>query len=118
MWSGPKNDRFLSLDDFVTIVDNAEKGSEVQIGGGEPTLHPQLTQFVEYCCAASQIDKVIIDTNGVELDGLLPALFGLAQKHNKPMILKISVNYFLLQQNPKYLQMLQKWSKKYPNSTT
>lgn len=118
MWSGPKNDRFLSSDEFVTIVDNAEKGSEVQIGGGEPTLHPKLIEFVEYCCAALQIDKIIIDTNGVELDSLLPTLFELAQKYDKPMILKISVNYFLLQQNPKYLQMLQKWSKKYPISTT
>jgi hypothetical protein len=38
----------------------------LQLSGGEPTIHPQFEQILDYACAAS-IDLVMINTNGIRL---------------------------------------------------
>lgn len=67
--SGP-GQRHKSLDDIKAAVDRlvlAEGHAEVvQLSGGEPTLHPQLLEAVEYALGQS-IDYVMINTNGIRL---------------------------------------------------
>ncbi len=67
--SGP-GQKHKTLDDIKRAIDRlvlAEGRAEVvQLSGGEPTLHPQLLEAVEY--ALSQpIDYVMINTNGIRL---------------------------------------------------
>lgn len=62
--------RHKSLDDvrkqIDTIVASEGHVEVVQLSGGEPTLHPQLLEAVDY--ALSQpIDYVMINTNGIRL---------------------------------------------------
>ncbi|MDX1926444.1 MAG: radical SAM protein [Pirellulaceae bacterium] len=62
--------RHKSIDDIRkqidTIVASEGRVEVVQLSGGEPTLHPQLLDAVEY--ALSQpIDYVMINTNGIRL---------------------------------------------------
>jgi 7,8-dihydro-6-hydroxymethylpterin dimethyltransferase len=62
--------RHKSFDDIRkqidTIVATEGRVEVVQLSGGEPTLHPQLLEAVEY--ALSQpIDYVMINTNGIRL---------------------------------------------------
>lgn len=120
MWSGPQNSRYLSENSFNKIIlDANERFNEpyqIQLGGGEPTLHPQLLDFVRFGCTQPSIQTVIIDTNGVVLDNLLPTLFNLSQTYQKRIVLKVSINYFLLEQNPTYLNQVQGWAEKYPKS--
>lgn len=59
-----------SLEDIQRVIDRlvaAEGRAEVvQLSGGEPTLHPQLMDMVEYALA-QPIDYVMINTNGIRL---------------------------------------------------
>ena len=119
MWSGPDNNQFLSDLSFWKIVEQQNNQAtiyEVQLGGGEPTLHTKLLEFVEYLCLQPLVHRIIIDTNGVILDNILPQLANLSKQYQKNITLKISVNYYLIEQDPTYLNKLQNWAKKYPNS--
>lgn len=118
MWSGPANNTFIDdMHIWGIIAEHNDLGEpyEVQLGGGEPLLHPQFLGFVEYCLAQPQITTVKIDTNGVVLDDYLDALYNLAHTYNKQIVLKISVNYSLVAADANYLNKLKKWLPAYPN---
>lgn len=59
-----------SLDEIKRSIDRlvaAEGRAEVaQLSGGEPTLHPELLEALDYALA-SEIDYVMINTNGIRL---------------------------------------------------
>lgn len=59
-----------SLEEVKSAIDRlvlAEGNAEVmQLSGGEPTLHPQLMEMVEYSLS-QPIDYVMINTNGIRL---------------------------------------------------
>jgi 7,8-dihydro-6-hydroxymethylpterin dimethyltransferase len=67
-----KNDHAhnLSKDELQKILDNliAEHGEVdiINFTGGEPTLHPQLPEFLELCRAAG-IRRLTVSTNGLKL---------------------------------------------------
>lgn len=67
--SGP-GQKHKSLSDIKAAIDRlvlAEGRAEVvQLSGGEPTLHPQLMEAVQYALA-QPIDFVMINTNGIRL---------------------------------------------------
>ena len=60
--------KHLSLDDCRRQIDRlveVEGRAEVcQLSGGEPTIHPQFEQIVEYALSR-EIDYVMINTNGI-----------------------------------------------------
>ncbi len=120
MWSGPQNNKYLSKEAFNKIILDADErfneSYQIQLGGGEPTLHPQLLEFVEFSCNQPLIQSIVIDTNGVVLDNLLPSLFRLSQTYQKRIVLKVSINYYLIEQNPTYLNQIQNWIEDYPKS--
>ena len=65
--SGPGG-KHLSLDECKRSIDRIvelEGGAEVvQLSGGEPTVHPQFTEILEYA-VQQQIDYITINTNGI-----------------------------------------------------
>ena len=67
--SGPGGSH-LSLGQCRTAIDRlveVEGRPEVlQLSGGEPTIHPQFPQILEYACR-QPIDIVMINTNGIRL---------------------------------------------------
>ena len=110
MWSGPDNNQFLSDLSFWKIIEQQNNQAaiyEVQLGGGEPTLHTKLLEFIEYLCLQPLVHRIIIDTNGVILDKILPQLTNLSKQYKKNIMLKISVNYYLIEQDPTYLKRIQ-----------
>ncbi|MBX7166316.1 MAG: radical SAM protein [Pirellulales bacterium] len=77
--SGPGG-KHLSLADACRAIDRLVevegRAEVVQLSGGEPTLHPEFVQLVEYACN-QPIDVVMINTNGIRLandDDLLEKL--------------------------------------------
>ena len=108
MYSSPNNTIDMPFEKFKDIIQNTitDKCFEVQLGGGETTLYPQFLAAVEYCLTHPLVTTVLIDTNGRTLDQWLPVLNDLTLKYNKKIILKISVNYYLVQLNPKYVKNL------------
>ncbi|MCC6152952.1 MAG: radical SAM protein [Candidatus Hydrogenedentes bacterium] len=61
----------VPLEDFqrrVSDVVRAKGRIEVlQLSGGEPTLHPQFFELLEWCQQNSEIEYILINTNGVRL---------------------------------------------------
>ncbi len=80
--SGPGG-KHLSLADCRRQIDRLvemEGRAEVcQLSGGEPTIHPQFREIVEYALSR-EIDYVMINTNGIRL-ARDPSLVELAARH-------------------------------------
>ncbi|MDD2798922.1 MAG: radical SAM protein [Bacteroidales bacterium] len=49
-----------------TIVENEKKPDVVQISGGEPTLHPQFFEILDYA-KSLPIKHLMVNTNGIEI---------------------------------------------------
>ncbi|MFN0020255.1 MAG: radical SAM protein [Pirellulaceae bacterium] len=79
--------KHLSLADCKRQIDRlveVEGRAEVcQLSGGEPTIHPQLEQIVEYALSR-EIDYVMINTNGIRF-AKDPALVELVARHKDRM---------------------------------
>ena len=79
--------KHLSLADCKRQIDRlveVEGRAEVcQLSGGEPTIHPQLPQIVEYALSR-EIDYVMINTNGIRF-AKDPALVDLVARHKDRM---------------------------------
>jgi 7,8-dihydro-6-hydroxymethylpterin dimethyltransferase len=79
--------RHLSLADCQKQIDRlveVEGRAEVcQLSGGEPTIHPQLPQIIEYALSR-EIDYVMINTNGIRF-AKDPALVELVARHKERM---------------------------------
>jgi uncharacterized radical SAM superfamily Fe-S cluster-containing enzyme len=62
--------KHLSIDECCRAIDRlveVEGRPEVlQLSGGEPTIHPEFLQILDYACA-QPIDIVMINTNGIRL---------------------------------------------------
>lgn len=119
MWSGPNNNIFMDQDTYKNIItgyniDNEQ--FEIQLTGGEPLIHPNFLGYVEFACNQSLISKIIIITNGVVTDNYIEQLYKLSQQYSKQIVLKISINYYIVETNPNHLKQIQNWSKIYPNS--
>lgn len=79
--------KHLSLADCKRQIDRlveVEGRAEVcQLSGGEPTIHPQLEQILEYALSR-EIDYVMINTNGIRF-AKDPALIELVARHKDRM---------------------------------
>ncbi len=69
--SSPTNTEFLAFNDFKAMIDGlieAGKGDAdlIQLSGGEPTIHPRLTDCIDYALTAG-IKQIYINTNGIKL---------------------------------------------------
>lgn len=118
MYSSPLNDINMKWEVFTSIIDNTfkDKHFEVQLGGGETTLYPQFIQAVEYCLKNTNVDIVMIDTNGFTLSSYIQSLYQLSEQYQKPIILKISINYWLIKQRPTHIKQLENILQNYQNA--
>ncbi len=78
--------RHLSVDDCRRAIDRlveVEGRPEVlQLSGGEPTIHPQFLEVLEYACR-QPIDVVMVNTNGIRLAHDAAFVAALAQHGSK-----------------------------------
>lgn len=95
MWSSSEKSRFMSYEEFKKIIDSKENLFELQLEGGEPLLHKSMYQFLQYATQTGRCSKIIILTNGFLLDKHLKHLLKLGKGSNIPIVVKISVNYWL-----------------------
>lgn len=82
--SSPQQSTMMSMETFRKRLDGLLAGGKltadmIQLSGGEPTVHPQLAEFIELAFARG-FTKVTVNTNGIKLaqeayaDRLLAAL--------------------------------------------
>ena len=107
MYSGTDNRLDMTFDTFKKIVDDT--GSEIfelQLEGGEPLIFPKLYLFIEYAIATGRCAKVIVLTNGIELEKNLRRLVQIHQWYDTEFRIKVSVNYHLLKVHDNHLKTL------------
>lgn len=68
--SSPTHGRHRTLEEVKmmldTIVENEKEPDVVQISGGEPTLHPQFFEILDYA-KTLPIKHIMVNTNGIEI---------------------------------------------------
>ena len=73
---------------------------DVQLEGGEPTLHPELWDFVARLRAHPQCKQLILCTNGVAVPRERAKLRAWLTRLGAPLLIKLSINHHLLERDP------------------
>lgn len=102
--ASPRGHNYMTLSTLQNILSSYNEDIEVQLTGGEPTLHPSFLELIKCAVQYSNIKKLIIDTNGTDMENVAKNLNEISKGGNAPIVMKLSVNYWLVQQHPDYLQ--------------
>lgn len=102
--SSPAGGTWLTLDDYVSAFPDSGP-FQVQLEGGEPTLHPEFWQFVELARKNSRCTLVVLCTNGVVLPRQRDKLRGWLLRLGTPLTIKLSINHHLLDHDSQLLDL-------------
>jgi MoaA/NifB/PqqE/SkfB family radical SAM enzyme len=97
--SSPAGGTWLSLADYAARFPAAGP-FQVQLEGGEPTLHPQFWDFVRLAREHPRCTNLVLCTNGVVLPRRRDRLRAWLERLGTPLTVKLSVNHHLLDQDP------------------
>ncbi len=97
--SSPRGDTWLSPEDYVARFPPAGP-FQVQLEGGEPTLHPAFWEFVRLARAHPRCTHLVVCTNGVVLPRRPGRLRAWLERLGTPVTVKLSVNHHLLDHDP------------------
>lgn len=106
MYSSPDRNRFLTFEQYKGIIDNTKESFELQLEGGEPLLHKDLFLFLEYAVSTGRCKKILILTNGIQLEDYMNRLIDFSTWNQIHVEIKVSVNYFLLQRNKNHIKQM------------
>lgn len=103
-YSSPAGRSWLSLADLNASL--PEIGDfEVQLEGGEPTIHPDFWLFVEQCRNNTRCTRVVLCTNGAALPRSQKKLRTYLERLGKPLTIKLSINHHLLEHDSGLLML-------------
>jgi hypothetical protein len=97
--SSTRGSTYLSLERFRDALPR-EGAFQVQLEGGEPTVHPDFLRFVDAARAEPRCERVVVCTNGVRMPRASARLRGWLERLGEPLTLKLSFNHFLLDADP------------------
>jgi MoaA/NifB/PqqE/SkfB family radical SAM enzyme len=112
-YSNPKQNVFLSFNQFVNIL-SKDDIYEVQLEGEEPFVHPDFEKMIKYCAKDDNCIKITIGTNAsllpykynnasIDYDNSVEAIYNYFKKFDKPITLKPSINYHLIEHDSLHL---------------
>lgn len=102
--SGPSGATFLDPDTLATLWP-ADADFELQLEGGEPTVHPRFADFVAAARAHPRCRRLVVCTNGVALPRRPERLRAWLDTLGAPLTLKLSVNHHLLEHDAGLLDL-------------
>lgn len=97
--SSPRGNVWLSLDQFRACLP-AQGEFQVQLEGGEPTIHPEFWEFVRIARDHPRCTRLVLCTNGVVLPRRGETLRHWISRLGAPLTLKLSLNHYLLDHDP------------------
>lgn len=100
--SGPERSTWIDEAAFRGALP-AEGPFELQLEGGEPTLHPRLLDLVALAEATGRCRRYVLCTNGVRLPRRPAALARWLERWPRPLTVKVSVNHHLIERDPTHL---------------
>ena len=69
----PGKNKHMPVEDFKTYIDQIPRADDLKIYGvGEPTLHPDIVEIVEYAKKSGRFNSIVISTNCLACE---PSLF-------------------------------------------
>src|SRR5438105_231878 len=102
--SSPAGGTWLTLDDYASAFPDSGP-FQVQLEGGEPTLHPDFWQFVERAQAHPRCTLLVLCTNGVVLPRQRDKLRAWLLRLGTPLTIKLSINHHLLDHDSQLLEL-------------
>jgi len=94
-YSSPAGSTFITLQQYKKSFPKGIQ-FEVQLEGGEPTIHPEFMEIMKYTNNMNQCTKIVIVTNGTVIPrGKKKLRKWLSSLGNKTTI-KLSINHYLL----------------------
>jgi len=102
--SSPAGTTWMSDEAFRAALP-ADGAFQVQLEGGEPTLHPRFWELVAIARAEPRCDRLVLCTNGVVLPRAAVRLRAFVERLGAPLTLKLSVNHHLLDRDPGLLAL-------------
>jgi hypothetical protein len=97
--SSPKGGTWLSIEDYVAGLPK-DGYFQVQLEGGEPTIHPKFFEFVRIAREHPRCTHLVVCTNGVVLPKQPERLRTWLSQLGTPLTIKLSVNHHLLDEDP------------------
>ncbi|MCM8543172.1 MAG: radical SAM protein [Lentisphaeraceae bacterium] len=94
-YSSPKGKTFLKIDQYLSFFPE-DKTFEVQLEGGEPTLHPEFDELVHLAVEEENCTRLIIVTNAVRIGNNKEEIAEFLGKLGPAYTLKVSINHYLL----------------------
>jgi hypothetical protein len=102
--SSPRGDTWLSLDSCIASLPPSGL-FQMQLEGGEPTLHPQFWDFVQLASAHPRCSHLVVCTNGVVLPRIPSKLRAWLERLGENVTLKLSINHYLLEHDPGLMEL-------------
>jgi len=102
--SSPHGNTFLSLESFYAALPKSGH-FQLQLEGGEPTIHPKFWEFVRVAREHPRCERLILCTNGVVLPRQPDRLRLWLARLGAPITLKISFNHHLLDHDADLLDL-------------
>jgi len=93
--SSPRGRTWLSVENYVAGLP-AEGSFQVQLEGGEPTIHPQFWDFVRIAREHPRCSHLVLCTNGAVLPRRTEELAKYVMRLGTPLTVKLSINHYLL----------------------
>jgi MoaA/NifB/PqqE/SkfB family radical SAM enzyme len=97
--SSPDGRTFLDVDAYLASFPTLGR-FQIQLEGGEPTVHPRLLELVRAARAEPRCDRVVVCTNGVLVPRAPAVLRDWLEALGAPLTIKVSVNHHLLAHDP------------------
>ena len=104
MYSGRDKNSFMDFDTFKGIIDECDGEFELQLEGGEPLTHKALFLFMEYAVSTGRCKKILILSNGILMKKFLKRIVEFANWNRILVELKLSINYWLIEQVDSFLE--------------
>ncbi|HSR10190.1 MAG TPA: radical SAM protein [Thermodesulfobacteriota bacterium] len=104
MYSSPEGRTWMSAETCGKVLAGFPS-CEVQLEGGEPTLHPKLMDFVRLACTHRGCRRIILCTNGKALPREKKNLEEWLFPFGNDCTVKLSVNRYLLERDPGLLRL-------------
>jgi len=101
--SSPAGRTYLALPAFASLLPDGHPW-ELQLEGGEPTVHPGFWSFVELTRQHPCCRRLVICTNGALLPRDREGLSAWLDRCGRPLTVKLSVNHYLLEHDPALLE--------------
>ncbi len=104
--SSPAGSTFISIEQYLSVFP-ASGEFQMQLEGGEPTVHPLFWEFVRLARQHPRCTHLVVCTNGVVFPRQRAKLREYLARLGSPLTIKLSINHHLIDRDPGLIELSQ-----------